>query len=118
MDRPIALAVLVTLIICVFSVFSWRRRQKLAPGPPGYYLIIRNLFDMPAHDSQAWLTFADWAEQYGDRSSLTVLGQTFVLLNSVEVANEMLGAKSAIYYNRPRNISAFLISCCTLLSFA
>ncbi|THU91604.1 cytochrome P450 [Dendrothele bispora CBS 962.96] len=102
MDRPVAVTVFVALIICVFTVYSWRRRQKLPPGPSGYP-IIGNLFDMPAHDTQTWLIFADWAERYGsDISSLTVLGQTFVILNSVEVANEMLGAKSAIYSDRPR----------------
>ncbi|RDB15646.1 hypothetical protein Hypma_004027 [Hypsizygus marmoreus] len=50
---------------------------------------------------QEWLTFAQWGEQYGDICSVTVLGQTLIILNSSKIAVEMLEKKSPIYSDRP-----------------
>jgi cytochrome P450 len=96
-----------------FWAYGGRRRQ-LPPGPRGLPLI-GNLLDMPSE--QEWLTFARWGELYGwyfdfvqtinltgyqgDISSISMLGQTIVILNSVKIANELLDKKSSIYSDRP-----------------
>lgn len=71
---------------------------QLPPGPRGLPLI-GNLLDMPAE--QEWLTFAQWGEKWGDICSVTVLGQSLIILNSADAAIEMLDKKSSIYSDRP-----------------
>jgi len=48
-----------------------------------------------------WLTFAQWGEKYGKLSSVTVLGQTLIIVNSANIAKDMLDKNSAIYSDRP-----------------
>ncbi|KAG5721459.1 O-methylsterigmatocystin oxidoreductase [Termitomyces sp. T112] len=94
-------------VLCVFlAIFIvgkiLHRRQPqhgpLPPGPKGYPLI-GNILDMPS--KQEWATFGKWGEQYGDICSVTVLGQTIVILNSVKIAIEILEKKGSIYSDRP-----------------
>jgi hypothetical protein len=42
-----------------------------------------------------------FTQTLGDISSITIFGQTIVLLNSIDVAIEMLDKKSGIYSDRP-----------------
>ncbi|KAF9461394.1 cytochrome P450 [Collybia nuda] len=75
-----------------------RRHNSLPPGPKGLPFV-GNILDMPSE--KEWLTFARWGEQWGDISSVTVLGQTLIILNSARIATEMLDKKSSIYSDRP-----------------
>ncbi|KAK0460211.1 cytochrome P450, partial [Desarmillaria tabescens] len=68
------------------------------PGPRGLPFI-GNALDMPT--DKPWLTFARWRETYGDICSATVLGQTFVILNSYEIAVDLLDKRGSIYSERP-----------------
>jgi len=72
-----------------------------APLPPGprKLPLVGNLLDMPS--SQEWLTFADWGKKWGDIASISIFGQTIVVLNSVDAAIDMLEKKSVIYSDRP-----------------
>ncbi|KAG6808632.1 hypothetical protein H0H93_016669, partial [Arthromyces matolae] len=54
---------------------------------------------MPSKEE--WKTFSRWGKQYGDLSSITVLGRVLVILNSAKVINEILEKKSQIYSERP-----------------
>ncbi|KAG5654671.1 hypothetical protein H0H81_009920 [Sphagnurus paluster] len=78
-----------------------RRSRQVAPLPPGPkgLPLIGNVLDMPSE--KEWLTFAQWGEQWGDISSITVLGQPMIILNSAKAAYEMLDKKSPIYSDRP-----------------
>ncbi|KAF9036068.1 cytochrome P450 [Hymenopellis radicata] len=79
-------------------LFFSKHSFPLPPGPPGLP-ILGNIFDMPS--DKDWLTYAKWGELYGDISSVTVLGQTIVILNSAQAAVDMLDKKSSIYSDRP-----------------
>jgi hypothetical protein len=87
----------------------------LPPGPKGLPLL-GNVLDMPR--THEWVTFAKWGQKYGthlhvvkvtlvfiqssgDISSITILGQTIVILNSVQMAIDLLDKKSSNYSDRP-----------------
>jgi hypothetical protein len=58
----------------------------------------------PNSKSILHLQFADRCS--GPISSITVLGQTIVILNDANVALELLGKRSAIYSSRPNLVFA------------
>ncbi|KAH7916689.1 cytochrome P450 [Hygrophoropsis aurantiaca] len=72
-----------------------------APLPPGpkKLPLLGNILDMPS--VKPWMTFADWGKKFGDISSVEVLGQHIIVLNSVKPAVEMLDKKSSVYSDRP-----------------
>lgn len=95
------------------------RQGHLPPGPTGWP-VIGNILDMPA--SHEWRTFASWGDKWGtstsspiytrvkhsshlpklgDIMSVNLFGKRLVILNSFEVANELLDKKSIIYSDRP-----------------
>ncbi|EIN11187.1 cytochrome P450 oxidoreductase [Punctularia strigosozonata HHB-11173 SS5] len=51
--------------------------------------------------SYEWLHWAEHKDVYGPISAVNVLGQTIVILNTLEVANDMLKTRSAAYSGRP-----------------
>ncbi|TFK75553.1 cytochrome P450 [Pluteus cervinus] len=81
------------------------RRPPLPPGPPPRPLI-GNLLDMPSE--KPWYTFREWGKKWGPITSVSVFGDTYVILNSVQDAIEMLDRRSAIYSDRPSIVTANL----------
>ncbi|KII90751.1 hypothetical protein PLICRDRAFT_174122 [Plicaturopsis crispa FD-325 SS-3] len=77
---------------------SKRLPAPLPPGPKAYP-VIGNLLDMPT--SKEWLAFTQWGQKYGDMAYAQVLGQPMVILNSAQIATDMLDKKSSIYSDRP-----------------
>ena len=89
----------------------------LPPGPKGYPLL-GNLFDMPV--DRAWLVYNDWYKTYGktftsssyilinswvflgDIIYFNVLGQHFIILNSLESTTELFERRSTNYSGRMR----------------
>ncbi|KAK0214140.1 cytochrome P450 [Armillaria fumosa] len=88
----------VFLWVVVFTIRRRSRSLPLPPGPKGYPLI-GNLFDVPME--REWEAWTEWGKKYGDISSVTVLGQTIVVLNSYPSAKELLDGRSAKYSDRP-----------------
>ncbi|KAK0199220.1 cytochrome P450 [Desarmillaria ectypa] len=93
----LALGTFFWVAICIIRRRS-RSSLPLPPGPKGYPFI-GNLFDVPVE--REWETWARWRKKYGDISSVTVLGQTIVVLNSYPFAKELLDDRSAKYSDRP-----------------
>ncbi|KAG2748681.1 cytochrome P450 [Suillus brevipes Sb2] len=96
---------IVTLYLCLAGVGVYLIKQLFAknharypPGPRGLPLV-GNILDIP--HVKPWLTFAEWGKKYGDISHINVLGQHIFVLNSVNIAVEMLDKKSSIYSDRP-----------------
>ncbi|KAK0479595.1 cytochrome P450 [Armillaria novae-zelandiae] len=92
-------------IILVGLIFAWhlfrRTRRSTAPYPPGPrgLPLIGNLLDMPSQ--KEWLTFAKWGEKYGDITSVSILGQRMVVVNSVQPAMTLLDKMGSISSDRP-----------------
>ncbi|KAF5019368.1 hypothetical protein F66182_8618 [Fusarium sp. NRRL 66182] len=79
--------------------------QPLPPGPRGLP-ILGNLKDLPppgAFEAHHWLKHK---ALYGPISSITVLGQTIVIVNEAALAFEILERRSAIHSSRPNQIFA------------
>ncbi|KAK0479586.1 cytochrome P450 [Armillaria novae-zelandiae] len=60
--------------------------------------LVGNLIDMPCNKERA--TFAHWGKEYGDIASVSILGQCIVIVNSAQVAIDMLDKKSSIFSDR------------------
>ncbi|KAG9019037.1 hypothetical protein FRB90_006993 [Tulasnella sp. 427] len=77
---------------------SWNR-PPLPPGPRPLPLI-GNVLDVPK--SQAALGFSALAEKYGSVTFLQVPGTNILLINSYDVACELLDKRGTLYADRPR----------------
>ncbi|KAF2136512.1 uncharacterized protein K452DRAFT_322394 [Aplosporella prunicola CBS 121167] len=74
--------------------------RPLPPGPKGLPLV-GNINDMPKPgilECHHWLKHKDL---YGPISSVTVLGQTFIIINDSSIALELMRDRSAIHSSRP-----------------
>jgi hypothetical protein len=104
------------------SVYLYHRGQgtkkRLPPSPPGSYPFIGHALVLP--NEQEHLVYNKWSKELnskhvpvsiylsllstsiGDIISLTAAGQTIIVLDSVEAANELLDRRSKIYSDRPQ----------------
>jgi cytochrome P450 len=60
---------------------------------------VGNAFDIDV--SRPWLTYTNWKEKHGNIVYSRVLGQHIIIINSIEVARELLDKRSATYSDRP-----------------
>ncbi|KAF5346713.1 hypothetical protein D9756_010425 [Leucocoprinus leucothites] len=94
-------------ILCcaVLAHLYYRYKAKASlPYPPGPkpLPLIGNLLDIPKVRFRGFEVFAEWSKVYSsDILYLGVLGKNIVVLNSVDVANELCGERSATYSTRP-----------------
>ncbi|KAI0033190.1 cytochrome P450 [Vararia minispora EC-137] len=81
-----------------FHLSSRKPPLSRPPGPPGYP-VIGNLFDIPKE--LPWIQFAKWAKEYGDVISLSVFGQTIVILNSHYAVKDVVLTRPLNFAGRP-----------------
>ncbi|KAI4666122.1 uncharacterized protein J4E78_003589 [Alternaria triticimaculans] len=103
----IVLSATIAIAFAAFAIIyatRWHLGRKnarpLPPGPKGLP-ILGNVNDMPKSgmlECHHWLRHKDI---YGPLSSVTVLGQTFIIINDPEIAFELLRDRSAIHSSRP-----------------
>ncbi|KIM35565.1 hypothetical protein M413DRAFT_32422 [Hebeloma cylindrosporum] len=92
--------ILGTLGVVVLYWRYWRNGQRHLPPGPKKLPFIGNLLSMPRRAE--WETFADWGKEYNsDIIHASALGTSVVILNSYQVAVDLLDKKSAIYSSRP-----------------
>ncbi|KAJ7116552.1 cytochrome P450 [Mycena epipterygia] len=91
------------LALLAFVLVLWllRYRRDL-PTPPGPKISLLGLWkgvSMPS--AYQWLTYVEWKKTYGDIIFLNVLRNPILVINSVQVAQDLLEKRSAIYSSRP-----------------
>ncbi|KAF7343357.1 Cytochrome P450 [Mycena venus] len=96
---------LFVLVAVLCSRFLLRRSKNplnlpFPPGPrPSAIPFVGNIADMPS--SQEWKTFYGWGLEHGPLVMVEVLGKKICIINSYEVANDLLNERSLIYSDRP-----------------
>ncbi|KAJ3733356.1 cytochrome P450, partial [Lentinula guzmanii] len=86
----------------IISVYLFRR-TSWKPLPPGPWSLpwIGNLQYLISHPN--WLTYTDWYQRYdSDIVHVNIAGHSFIILNTLEAATELLDRRSGIYSSRPR----------------
>ncbi|RWA10840.1 hypothetical protein EKO27_g4261 [Xylaria grammica] len=82
-----------------------KARQPLPPGPKGLPLV-GNLNDLPkpgALEAHHWL---EHKRLYGPISSVTVFGQSIIIINDAQLAFELFEKRSSKYSSRPNQLFA------------
>ncbi|TFK33360.1 cytochrome P450, partial [Crucibulum laeve] len=90
------------ILIVIAYIYSSRNKARfpLPPGPKKLPLI-GNLLDLPT--SSEWLTFARWGKEYNsDILHLSIAGVNLIVINSFNVANDLMDKRSSIYSSRPQ----------------
>lgn len=107
LTSPTFLCSLPLLILCL--IYLLYRKSHLLTGsnrlplPPGFPTkpFIGNLWDMP--NEFEWVTYAEWGKILkSDIIHADISGQCVIVLNSAEVATELLDKRASIYSSRPR----------------
>ncbi len=104
------------LTLLVIAAVSWAlyllnrllvrpRGLPLPPGPARLPLI-GNLLDLPKE--YKWIYWSKYKELYGPISSLSVMGQNFIILNDQSSCVELLEKRSTNYSDRPLFLFAYL----------
>ncbi|KAJ4297910.1 hypothetical protein N0V90_005809 [Kalmusia sp. IMI 367209] len=97
-------AIAIFFALGILYVFNRLRKPKhtrpLPPGPKGIPML-GNVNDMPKAGMLECHHWAQHKDIYGPISSVTVLGQTFVIINDPQIAFELMRDRSAIHSSRP-----------------
>ncbi|KAI0346960.1 CyP450 monooxygenase [Trametopsis cervina] len=100
----------------LFAIWILRRRStwisrlqgcSLPLGPKGLPFI-GNLLDMRAEELP-WRLYRDWSYQYGNLIYLNVLGTPIIVINSVDIAIDLMEKRSSVYSDRPESVMDELI---------
>ncbi|KAF5310062.1 hypothetical protein D9619_010585 [Psilocybe cf. subviscida] len=106
-------AVILCLIICIYSEFRRRRRVQRAanprglPYPPGprRLPIIGNVFDIARNNETE--VYQRLADIYGDLVFLSAFGKNILFLNSFEMTTELFDKRSLNYSDRSTPIMCY-----------
>jgi hypothetical protein len=105
----IALIALITLVLYFLKTVLFDRkgtRVPLPPGPKGLP-VLGNIHDLPSPGIPEYQHWLEHKDLYGPISSVTVLGQTMIIIHDKTAALELLDKRSRIHSGRPRMKFAF-----------
>ncbi|KAJ9610637.1 hypothetical protein H2200_005414 [Cladophialophora chaetospira] len=98
-----AFAILTIAALAYRSFISSRQSKSgyaLPPGPKPRFLI-GNIPDLPPAGAKEWLHWLKLKEQYGPINSLSVLGQTMIIISDYKIAVDLMEKRSAHMSSRP-----------------
>lgn len=113
---PTLVAAAVVCLALLLAVGSRRKAKYLPPGPPGEFLL-GNARHIQLFNS--WLYYTDLAKKYGmalpancpyrpcsqtcsgDVVHLDIIGQSIIVLSSLQAIEELVVKKSSIFSGRP-----------------
>lgn len=104
MDSSISI---LTAAVGAASVYALSRfllpKRTPAPLPPGPKpkFLVGNMDDLPKPGEEEWLHYAKHKDLYGPISSVTVLGQTIVIINDYKTALDLFERRGTNYSGRP-----------------
>ncbi|KAF4999974.1 hypothetical protein FGRMN_2116 [Fusarium graminum] len=92
--------------LVIYVLIQALRVSKLPPLPPGPkgFPVFGNLKDLPppgVPEATHWLKHKDL---YGPISSVTVMGETIIVINDAKIAFELLDKRSRKYSSRPTTV--------------
>lgn len=92
----------VSIILAAYKLIKPQPKSHL-PLPPGPKPkpLVGNILDLPPSGTKEWEHWFKFKEQYGPISSLTVLGQTMVIISDHQIAVELMEKRSAYNSSRP-----------------
>jgi hypothetical protein len=76
-------------------------KLPLPPGPKGLPLV-GNINDLPPQGSREYLHWLQFKNRYGSLSSITILGQTLIIIHDREIALELMEKRASKHSGRPR----------------
>lgn len=119
-DLSTLLAILCSSLLALVVVQKWLSKSKpntnpLPPGPEGLPLI-GNIKDLPPPgkpEYQHWLSFKD---RYGVLSSVTILGQTMIIIHDKDIAFELMEKRANRSSGRPelKFVTMYVLFCSAL----
>ncbi|EPS36614.1 hypothetical protein H072_9877 [Dactylellina haptotyla CBS 200.50] len=94
---------LIGALLIVRQILSSQRKGSKLPLPPGPkpLPIVGNLSDLPPPGPPEWEHWIKHKDLYGPISSITVLGQTIILIHDLEIAEDLLVKRAQNYSSRP-----------------
>ncbi|THU98569.1 cytochrome P450 [Dendrothele bispora CBS 962.96] len=84
----------------IFGILSYARQSSQSPyppGPQGYWFL--GLIKVPM--IKPWFTYVEWGRKYGDLIHFTRFGKHYLVINSLETANEILERQARSTSDRP-----------------
>lgn len=103
MDFALPTLALVSLLACGIATY-WPSRRKHNPFPPGPkpLPIVGNVLGI--NPGAPWVSYTEWGKTYGDLVYSRILNQEIVIINSEELAKDLLDRRSSNYSDRPEII--------------
>lgn len=99
-------SILVAFVPALVLAWAWSSRRQasvgLPPGPKGLP-ILGNINDLPPPGKPEYEHWLEHKERYGPLSSVTVLGQSLIIIHDKEVAFELMEKRASKYSGRPNS---------------
>ncbi|KAF8554406.1 cytochrome P450 [Imleria badia] len=99
-----SLTVFLVVLAAFVLVFLWPSRRRVPAGyplPPGPspFPIVGNVLGI--NPAEPWASYTRWGKIYGDLVYTRLLNQEVIVINSEEVAKDLLERRSSNYSDRP-----------------